>query len=266
MIPMKSVLAFLTVLIFFGGAAAQGNAAIFPVSIETDFINPDIPPDEIQHYSILITPTTGRVENLKLSTFGKIAQFVILEDTALNIDYGETREIGIDLDTAGANVGTYSGFIILDHNGSTKEIPIKINIIQKESKIDMTLEVTTKEVKLPEPIKFSVTIRNVGRRDMFNLHLSHTLNSDSGDTLATLEEDATLVTSLNLERSFFSEDYPLEKGIYYIETTVSYEDKTATFVDTFEFNEPFWTTTKIAVLFFVIIVAAFAAGFYFYKG
>jgi hypothetical protein len=130
----------------------------------------------------------------------------------------------------------------------------------------MTLEVKTKEVKLPEPIKFLVTIYNVGQRDRFNLHLFHKLNSETGDTLATLEEDATPVTSLNLERSFFSEDYPLEKGSYYIETTVSYDDKTQTFVDTFKFNEPFWTTTKIAILFFVIIVGAFAAGFYFYKG
>ena len=261
---IKRTLAFLVFLIFFGGAAAQENV-IFPVSIATDFINPDIPPDEIQNYSILITPTTGRVENLKLSTFGKISWFVTLEKDSINLDFGETQEIGIELNTAGAIVGTYSGFIILDHNGNTKDIPIKINVIQKETKIDMTLEVKTKEVKLPEPIKFLVTIYNVGQRDWLNLHLSHKLNSETGETLAKQEEDATLVTSLSLERSFFSEDYPLKEGLYYIETTVSYDDKNATFVDTFTFNEPFWTTTKIAILFFVIIVAAFAAGFKFYK-
>ncbi|MEE8322578.1 MAG: hypothetical protein V3R57_03010 [Candidatus Bathyarchaeia archaeon] len=263
---MKSALAFLMVLIFFSGAAAQVDTTIFPVSISTDFINPYIHPDEIQDYSILITPTTGRVENLKLSIFGKIADYVTLEDVALNIGYGETQEIGIKLNTTGAPVGTYSGFLILNHNDSIKEIPIKINIIPKESKVDMSMEVTTKEVRLPEPIKFLVTIYNVGQRDRFNLHLSHTLNSDNGDILEILEEDATLVTSLTLERTFFSEDYPLEDGLYYIETTVSYDDKTQTFVDTFEFNEPFWTTTRIAVIFIVIIVGAFGAGFYFYKG
>lgn len=261
----KNAIIILVFLAFFNGAGAQVNETIFPVSIETDFINPDIHPDEVQRYSILITPTTGRVENLRLSTFGKIARYVILEDTAFNIDYGETIEVEIKLNTTGAPVGEYSGFIILEHEGSTKEIPIRINVLSKEAKIDMTLEVTTKEVRAPEPIKFQVTVYNVGQRDRFNLHLLHTLNADDGTVLETLEEDATLVTSLNLERTLFSEDYPLEDGLYYIETTVTYADKEQTFVDTFEFKEPFWTTPKIAIVFAVIIVAAFGAGFYFTK-
>lgn len=260
---MKSVLPFLILLILFEGVSAQD--AVFPVSIETDFINPDIHPDENQKYSILITPTFDRVENLQLSTFGKISEFITLEAAAINIDYGETIEVEINLDTTGANVGEYSGFIILNHNESIKEIPIKINVVQKESKIDMTMEVTTKEVKLPEPIKFLVTIYNVGQRERFNLHLYHSLNSDSGEILKTLEEDATLVTSLSIERSFFSEEYPLEEGLYYIETTVSYDGTNQSFVDTFEFNEPFWTTTKMAILFFIVIVGAFAAGFLYIK-
>jgi hypothetical protein len=261
----KNAIIILVILSFFSGASAQVNETIFPVSIETDFINPDIYPDEVQRYSILITPTTGRVENLRLSTFGKISRYVTLEDTALNIDYGETIEIEIRLDTAGALVGEYSGFIILDHDGRTKEIPIRINIVTKEAKIDMTMEVTTKEVRVPEPIKFMVTIYNVGQRDRFNLHLSHTLNADDGTVLETLEEDATLVTSLNFERTLFSEDYPLEDGLYYIESKVTYADKEQTFVDTFEFKELFWTTPKIAIVFALIIVAAFGVGFYFTK-
>lgn len=262
----KNTIIVLAILSFFSGAHAQVTETIFPVSIETDFINPDISPDEVQSYSILITPTTGRVENLRLSTFGKISRYVTLEDTALNIDYGETIEVEIKLDTTGALVGEYSGFIILNHDDSTKEIPIRINILSKEAKIDMTLVVTTKEVRVPEPIKFMVTIYNVGQRDRFNLHLFHALKADDGTLLETLEEDATLVTSLTLERSFFSEDYPLEEGIYYIETTVNYADKNQTFVDIFEFNEPFWTTPKIAVVFTLIIVAAFGVGFYFTRG
>lgn len=260
---VKSVIILLAFLAFFNGVAAQD--AIFPVSIETDFINPDIPPDAIQEYSIIITPTTGRVENLQLSTFGKISRYVILEDTAINLDFGESQQIGIKLDTTGAPVGEYSGFIILNHNGSTKEIPIKVNVIQKESKIDMQMEVSTKEVRQPEPIKFVVTVYNVGQRERFNLHLTHTLNSETGDILESLEEDATLVTSLNLERTFFSEDYPLEDGLYYIETTVSYDDKKATAVGTFKFIKPFWTTTKIAVIFVVLLIVSFVAGFRFVK-
>jgi hypothetical protein len=260
---VKGVIILLSILASFNGAFALD--AVFPVSIETDLINPYIPPDEVQEYSIIINPTLGPVRNLKLSTFGKISRYVMLEDTALNLDYGETQEVGIKLNTTGALVGEYSGFIILSHNDSTKEIPIKINVISKEAKIDMTLEVKTKEVRLPEPIKFLVTIYNIGQRERFNLHLSHALYSDNGDILETLEEDATLVTSLNLERTFFSEDYPLEEGIYYIETTASYDNKTQTFLDTFEFIEPFWTTTKIAVIFIIIIVAAFGVGFMYTK-
>jgi len=261
---MKRVLPFLIFLTFFGGAVAQ-ESAIFPVSIETDLLNPDISPDEIQEYSIIITPTSGRVESVKLSAFGKIARFISLERTSVSLDYGETQEIGIELNAAGASVGTYSGFLVVDVNDRVKEIPIKIKVIEKEAKIDLTTEVKTKEVKLPEPIKFLVTIYNVGQKDGFNLHLSHKLNSVTGKTLSKQEEDATLVTSLSLERSFFSEDFLLEEGTYYIETTAHYDGKNATSVDSFRFVEPFWTTTKIAVLLFVIIVAAFAAGFKFIK-
>lgn len=259
---MKKVLAFLIFLTFVGEAAAQENA-IFPVSIGTDLLNPDIHPDEIQNYSILITPTSGRVENVKLSVFGKIARFISLEKISISLDYGETQEVGIELNATGAKVGTYSGFLIVNVNDRVKEIPIKIKVIEKEAKIDMTMEVKTKEVKPPDPIKFLVTIYNVGQKERFNLHLSHKLNSVTGETLSEQEEDATLVTSLSLERSFFSEDFPLEKGTYYIETTAYYEGNNATSVDSFRFVEPFWTTTKIAILVFVIIVAAFAAGFKF---
>ncbi len=258
----KSVLAFLTFFICFIGALAQVNA-IFPVSIASDFINPVAHPGEKMNFSIIITPTTGDVRDLRLSTTGKIAQFITLQETSINLDLGETKEVGIELDTEGASVGPHSGFLILNHKDSLKEIPIKITITAKEANIDAELKVVTKEVELPEPIKFQVTIYNVGQRDKFNLHMSHKLNSEKGGTLATQEEDATLVTSLNLQRTFFSEDYPLEEGTYYIETTVSYDDKTQTFVDTFKFNEPFWTTTNIAILIFLIIIAAFAVGFMF---
>lgn len=261
---MKRTLAALFLILLSGGAAAQ-ESTIFPVSIETDLINPDIHPDETQNYYILITPTLGRVENVKLSVFGKIARFISLEKISVSLDYGETQQVGIEVNAAGAQAGTYSGVLILDVNDRTKEIPIKITVIEKESGLDMALEVKTKEVKSPGPIKFVVTIYNVGRKDRFDLHLHHKLKSVADETLSEREEDVTLVTSLSLERSFFSEGLSLEKGTYYIETTAHYEDNSATSVDSFRFVEPFWTTTKMAVAFFVIIVAAFAAGFRFYR-
>lgn len=262
---MKRALAFLIFLIFlifFGEAAAQ-ESTISPVSIETDFVNPDIGPDEIQKYSILLTPTSGRVDDVRISTLGKVAQFIALERTSISLDYGETQEIEIELNAAGAKAGTYSGFLIIDVNDSVREIPIKIRVIEKETKIDMAVKVKTEKVKSPEPIKFLVTIYNVGQKEGFNLHLSHELKSAAGEMLAEREENVTLVTSLSLERSFYSEDLLLEAGTYYIETTVYYGDKSTTFVDTFTFVEPFWTTTKIAILAFVLILVSFAAGFKF---
>jgi hypothetical protein len=258
----RSVLAFSALMIFLGAVSAQ-ESALFPVSIGTDFINPDVPPDATETYYILITPTNGHVSNLRLSTFGRISEFITLEEDSINLDYGETREIEILLDTKDADVGTYTGSIILGHNGNTKEIPLKINVVKKVARIDVKLTVKTKEVEEPKPIKFLLEIYNVGQRDSFNLHIIYKLNSDTGRTLATVEEDATLITSLNLERTFFSEDYPLSEGVYYIETTVSYEDKETTYIDTFNFIEPFWTTTKISFLIVVIVVAAFAVGFLF---
>lgn len=259
---VKNTLAFLAFMLFFSIVSAQEDA-IFPVSIESDFINPDVAPDTTETYSIIITPTDGQVSNLRLSTYGKISEFITLEEDSIYLDDGETRELEIWLDTKGADVGTYSGSIILGHNGNTKEIPIQLNVVKKEARIDVKLTVKTKEVEEPGPIKFLIEIFNVGQRDSFNLHLVHKLNSDTGWTLATIEEDATLITSLNLERTFFSEDYPLSEGVYYIETTVIYEDKEPIYIDTFNFIEPFWTTTKISFLIVVIVVAAFAVGFLF---
>ncbi len=260
----RTLAALFLILLTFDGAAAQ-ESTIFPVSIETDLLNLDIHPDEIQNYYILITPTLGRVENVKLSAFGKIARFISLEKTSVSLDYGETQQVGIEVNAAGAEAGTYSGSLILAVNDRTKEIPIKITVIKKESRLDMALEVKTKEVKSPEPIKFQVTIYNVGRKDRFDLHLRHKLKSVADETLSEQEEDVTLVTSLSLERSFFSEGPPLEEGTYYIETTAHYEGNSATSVDSFRFVEPFWTTIKIAVLVFVFIVVAFAAGFRSYR-
>ncbi len=261
---MRRVLVFLIFLTFFSSAVAQ-ESEIFPVSIETDLLNPDIPPDEIQNYSILITPTSGRVEDIRLSVLGLIARFISLEKNSISLDFGETQEIGIELSTVGAKVGTYSGFLIVEVNDRVREIPVRLEVIEKEANIDLTVEVKTEEVKLPEPIKFLVTIYNVGQKERFDLHLSHKLNSVTGETRSEQEEDATLVTSLSFERSFLSVDLSLEEGTYYIETTAHYEGHNETSVSPFKFVEPFWTTTKIAVLVFVIIIAAFAVGFRSYK-
>ncbi|MEE8401314.1 MAG: hypothetical protein V3R86_04105 [Candidatus Hydrothermarchaeaceae archaeon] len=261
---MRRVQALIIFLIFVNWVAAQENA-VFPVSIETDLLNPEITRGEIRNYSILLIPTTGRVNNLKLYTFGQVSQFITFEKTQLSLDFGETQEIKIELDSGGAKTGIYTGKLILDANGRTREIPVKISVIEKDAKIDVTMEVKTREVKLSEPIKFLVTIYNVGQKESFNLHLTHKLKDVAGEVISVQEEDAVLVTSLSLDRTFFSEGLPLKGDTYYVETVVTYEGKNETSVGPFKLLEPFWTAGKIAILFFIIVIISFVAGFSFYK-
>ncbi len=226
------------------------------ISVETDMVEPVFAPGEIGRYSVWITNNLKENQTITISPAGKISNLLEVyfegkelstSNFKLSTDTTEHLELIVN---APENPGIYTGYLVLSSGWGTQAIPISVKVIDDEPLMDVKVEAITKELSLGSPLKFYVSLYNLGFKERFDVHLVYAVKElETERVLTKVEEEMAIETSLSFVRVIPAENLSLEAGRYYIEAAALYENKSASAADIFTVFKPFWTTTKkIAVL------------------
>jgi hypothetical protein len=265
---MKILLPLIFLILIDAASAAE---TIAPLSVETDLIGVALQPGVSKNYSIWVYNNMNERQEASLAIVGGIAEFVELYRDGVELsaddkfkvepmssDHVEVRAYV----PSGTKLGTYTGYIIVRSEGNSQAIPIDLKVGEEKALVEVKVEAISKEIKTDNPVRFHISLYNLGFKGRLDLRLIHRIKEIETERIITQqEEEMAMETSLSLVRVFQPENINMDAGRYSVETEVRYNDRSASSEDVFEVVKPFWTKMKLVVLALALLTSAGIAGF-----
>jgi uncharacterized membrane protein len=244
--------------------------ALPPFSVETDLVEVTLHPGESKIYSLTISNNMNEEATAKLDVVGRIWEFIKLEKESVSVPAKSSTSIKVKVFTLESTpYGVYTGDIVIKIGDKTKTIPVTLLVVsEKESLLDVKVDVLTKEVVQNGTLRFQVTLYNLGFKKKVDVHLTYKIKEVETEKLITqTEEEVAIETSLSFVRSINLENVDI--GKYFIQVEAKYDSRTASSAGVFEIVKPLWTPENLRKLLIIVIllvtVVAAVKGRVYYK-
>ncbi len=166
----------------------------------------------------------------------KLQDFVVFSSSSFSLPSGKSKEIALDFHAKDRTIpGQYFGYITLSSRNVSKSIPTVLDIQGINLEFDVTLNIS-EEYKIVKPgkeIKVNMTLKNLKDLKDTKISLYYAIKDYFGTVYNFSEEDATLFSTLSLERTLLvPEGTPKGKYLVYVRAS---DDKNIA-IDSVEFE------------------------------
>ena len=231
------------------------TTALPPFSVETDLVEVTLHPGESKMYSLTISNNMNEDVTAEIDVVGRIWEFIKLEKNSVVVPAKSSASLKIKVFTLETTpYGVYAGDIVVKIGDTTKIIPVTLLVVsEKESLLDVKVDVLTKEVVQNGTLRFQVTLYNLGFKKKVDVHLIYKIKDVETEKLITqTEEEVAIETSLSFVRSINLED--VEIGRYFVQVEAKYDGRTASSAAVFDVVKPIWTAENIRKLIIIVIL------------
>ena len=239
-----------------GGGGSSGKSIEFSPEFEVipNEILVNLKQGETRERTIEIKNTGKRNLTFEVKKDGGIENLIFINKSFFTLSSGETKNFSVDfISRENSDPRVYIGKLIIETEGTKKEVLIAIGISSKESLFDVSIEISEgyKRVLPGEDIFAQLKIFNFGETGRVDALLKYSIKGTDGETIYSSSEFVAVETQASLVKVFtIPEDTPAGKYILTVE--VIYDGKTAVSTSTFEIIKE--ETTEREKLFIVVIL------------
>jgi hypothetical protein len=253
-----------------GGVTPIQPEVTIPLSLSTSLIEVRLYPGEYQISSIGITNNKKESTEVSLSVDGDIWPFTLFEKDKIVIGPKQTEYAKIKFFTMPTTIpGVYNGNIIIKTADNTYKISVILRVeYEREKLLDVKVEAITKEVLAGQKLKYQVTLYNLGLTKRVDVFINYTVKSVETDKIIAVDKETMAIeTTLSFIRMMAIPE-KTEPGLYTIEATAWYENKSASSVASFSVVSPPWIFSLLLMIFtnWITYVILFVAIPCFYLG
>jgi len=204
----------------------KGSVNIGGVKLETTSIYKELFAGETTSVRIRLVNTLNQKSQIILSSEGDITQFVFFENSLIELEPNEMRDVLIKIVAPKfIEAGNYDGDLILTSGESSGKIPTTIRVLSPEGKLlDVKIQPLTTRVSPGGTLRLQTDLLNLGKTKrvdvQFDLQL---LDVETGEILARSEEAFAVETTISTVKEMkIPTDVPT--GKYMIKATAYYSN------------------------------------------
>jgi len=226
----------------------------YPFSTKTNLTEVYLLPNEKKRYAITIFNNLNKEIEVSVFLTGNIQGIANIARNKVLIANLSNVTIPIDVNSP-STTGTYTGSILVSGAGYTQELPVTINVLEKQylPSLKLSLEILTKKAQAGKDVNFKV-IYDTGPKKTIEAKFLYSVIEER-----TKKEILVLNTSKILEgTSIFMDNITLPQnistGAYFLKITAFYDDESVSAVDSFEVIIPLLTPARITQLSILLIL------------
>lgn len=218
-----------------GGSSSGGGGSVvvndFEISEEMFHIK--IKQGENQQKKLEIKSLSQK--NISISVnYSELSDFLIISEEEFVLLAGETKTINLDFfSKEKENPDAYTGRIIIKSSSTQKIINVVFEVQEKLPLFDLRVDILNKKVVPGKNVKFNLLTINQGDLTGFDILVHYSIKDFEGKVYEFKEESIKIDRQLEIERSLVVPEN-ISLGKYILYSKISYQNITASGIDTFE--------------------------------
>jgi len=219
-----------------GGGGGGGGGAAIPLqlfTIDKDLIHVVVKQKETERETLTIKNTGSSVLNVTINST-ELSRYLIISEESFVLKKGESKTVNVDFFAREEEIPEiYTGRIYVKGGNVKKVINVIIEVKERKPLFDLRVDVFNKRVIPGSKIKFDILAINQGDLRGFDILLHYSIRDFEGEIYEMKEESIKIDGELELTRELIVPSN-LALGKYVLYSKISYQNITATGIDTFE--------------------------------
>ncbi|MDP2628889.1 MAG: hypothetical protein Q8P15_03255 [Nanoarchaeota archaeon] len=237
-----------------GGSSGGGGGGSSPIfSLDKDLIQVKIKQGDTQRETITIKNLASIALDFEID-YSELSDFLIISEYNFTLAAGESKIVNVDVFTRNEELPEiYTGRIVVQSGTSRQVVNVVIEVIEKRPLFDLRVDLSDKEVSAGEDLEFDILALNMGDLSGFDILLHYSIKDFENNVYTVKEESIKIDNQLDIKRTLKVPEN-LEFGKYILYAKISYQNITATGIDTFEVFDKKTSTIYKSVLFILILL------------
>ena len=239
-----------------GGGGSSGGSSITSTAIKFDLskttYETTISLGYTEHNTIQITNNEKNKKTFAISK-SNMDGILFLDKTSIELNSGETGEIAFTI-TSPAEIGIYTGKILISSGVTTKEILVVVNVKTDKSLFDVSVVIPalSKSITPGSNLKSQINMLQAGIKEKMDVTLTYIIKDFNGQIYFEDSETIMVYDQKSLEKEFATSDLPV--GDYVLGIELIYPGGVAVASSQFKVREGFMGFTRDQIVLVGIVL------------